>query len=88
MGLRSGGNRWFIVGHRDHPGPAGKIVMAQVFAESPSTKQKGKMKALTKTVVCLFLLVASMSAFTGCRTAEGFGEDMEEAGEEIQDGLK
>jgi predicted small secreted protein len=45
------------------------------------------MKKLSKTILCLFLLVASVSAFTGCRTAEGFGEDMENAGEEIQKGI-
>jgi predicted small secreted protein len=47
---------------------------------------KGKMKTLRKTVICLFLLVAGATAFTGCRTAHGFGEDMEKAGDSIQDG--
>jgi predicted small secreted protein len=45
------------------------------------------MKTLHKTLMCLFLLIASAAAFTGCRTAEGFGEDMEDAGETIQDKL-
>lgn len=44
------------------------------------------MKTLTKTITCLMLLVASMAIFTGCKTAHGFGEDMEDAAEEIQDG--
>jgi Entericidin EcnA/B family. len=55
---------------------------------STSTKQKGKMKTFTKTIMCLMLLVASMAAFTGCKTAHGFGEDMEDAAESIQDGTK
>jgi predicted small secreted protein len=46
------------------------------------------MKTLTRTVVCFFMLALSVAAFTGCRTAHGFGEDMEDAGESIQDGTK
>lgn len=44
------------------------------------------MKNLTKTVIYVFLLAASLVAFSGCHTAHGFGEDMEKAGEKIQDG--
>jgi predicted small secreted protein len=39
-----------------------------------------------KLVTLLFLLVLGASALNGCRTAHGFGEDMEKAGEKIQDG--
>jgi predicted small secreted protein len=46
------------------------------------------MKKLKSTVVCLFLLALSVAAFSGCRTAHGFGEDMENAGESIQGGTK
>jgi predicted small secreted protein len=53
---------------------------------STSTKQKGKMKTLHKSILCLCLLIASAAVFTGCRTAHGFGEDMEKAGDSIQDG--
>lgn len=35
-------------------------------------------------LVALFLSIAG----SGCRTAHGFGEDMEKAGESIQDGTK
>ena len=42
------------------------------------------MKALKKTMVCLLLAIASVAAFSGCRTAHGFGEDMENAGQSIQ----
>lgn len=41
-----------------------------------------------KTVVCLFLLAFGVAAFTGCRTAHGFGEDVEAAGESIQRGTR
>jgi len=36
--------------------------------------------------IMLLVLVfgASVATFTGCRTAHGFGEDMENAGEAIQ----
>ncbi|HHY86859.1 MAG TPA: entericidin A/B family lipoprotein [Verrucomicrobia bacterium] len=43
------------------------------------------MKTLKNTVLCLCLLVAGAALFTGCQTAEGFGEDMENAGEALQD---
>jgi predicted small secreted protein len=61
------------------------------FTASQSTlnQRKGnKMKRLTKTVMFVFLLAAGLVAFSGCRTAHGFGEDMEKAGESIQDGTK
>jgi predicted small secreted protein len=43
------------------------------------------MKTL-KTAVCLFVLALSVSLFTGCRTAHGFGQDVEATGESIQRG--
>ena len=55
--------------------------------KSNLNEQKGNMKTLRKMMLCLALLAASAAAFTGCRTAEGFGEDMEEAGDAIQDKL-
>jgi len=39
-----------------------------------------------KLITLVFLLVLGASALNGCRTAHGFGEDMEHAGEKIQDG--
>jgi predicted small secreted protein len=45
---------------------------------------KGKMKTLTKSIICLFLLTAGMIVLQGCHTAHGFGEDMENAGDTIQ----
>ena len=36
--------------------------------------------------LCLTALLALVSL--GCRTANGFGQDMEKAGEKIQDGTK
>ena len=38
-----------------------------------------------KTLVLMLLLALSAMAFSGCRTAHGFGEDMENAGEKIQE---
>ena len=46
------------------------------------------MKNWTKIAVLLITLAAGLVSFSGCRTAEGFGEDLEKAGEEIQDGVK
>ena len=50
------------------------------------TKERLTMKRLGKTVLLMFLLGIGVVSFTGCRTAHGFGEDMEKAGEEIQKG--
>jgi predicted small secreted protein len=44
------------------------------------------MKNLVKAVVLTVLVGISVVTFTGCRTAHGFGEDMENAGHEIQKG--
>jgi predicted small secreted protein len=43
------------------------------------------MKRMPRLVLSLFLLIAAGSIFSGCRTAHGFGEDMENAGQSIQD---
>jgi len=45
------------------------------------------MKKLSKTLVLAAALLAlAMGTFSGCRTAHGFGEDMENAGNKIQKG--
>jgi len=46
------------------------------------------MTKVAKSIVLVFLLALSAAAFSGCRTAHGFGEDMEKAGEEIQKGTQ
>jgi predicted small secreted protein len=43
------------------------------------------MKKLKRTALCLLLVVVGQIVFTGCNTAHGFGEDMENAGQSIQD---
>ena len=50
------------------------------------TNRKDKMKSVKKMLMCLFLAMACATVFTGCQTAHGFGEDMENAGESIQKG--
>ena len=44
------------------------------------------MKRIVKAMVFAMLLSAAVTAFSGCRTAHGFGEDMEKAGNSIQNG--
>jgi len=34
--------------------------------------------------LCLLLAIVGQIVFTGCQTAHGFGEDMENAGQSIQ----
>jgi len=43
------------------------------------------MKRMTKALALALLLGIPVTAFSGCRTAKGFGEDMEKAGQSIQD---
>lgn len=43
------------------------------------------MKIIAKAFAFALLLAVSIVAFSGCQTAKGFGEDMEDAGEAIQD---
>lgn len=43
------------------------------------------MKMLKRTIVGLLLALVAQIVFTGCHTAHGFGEDMESAGQSIQD---
>jgi len=40
---------------------------------------------MIKTFLAILLVAGAMSCFTGCRTAHGFGEDMEKAGDKIQE---
>ena len=42
------------------------------------------MKKFTKSILLVFLLILGGTALSGCRTAHGFGEDMENAGHDIQ----
>jgi len=46
------------------------------------------MKRVAKTLVLAFLLGLGLMTFSGCRTAHGFGEDLENAGHEIQKGTQ
>ena len=43
------------------------------------------MKTLKRTALCLLIAIVGQIVFTGCHTARGFGEDMENAGQSIQD---
>lgn len=40
---------------------------------------------MKKTLLLLLLTIASLMALTGCNTIHGFGQDMEAAGEGIQE---
>ena len=44
------------------------------------------MKRIKRTAICLVLLLLGMTVYSGCKTAHGFGEDIENAGESIQHG--
>ena len=42
------------------------------------------MNKMKRILLCLLLAVVGQIIFTGCHTANGFGEDMESAGQSIQ----
>ena len=43
---------------------------------------------MKKFIFTLLLGTALMTLVNGCRTAHGFGEDMEKAGDKIQEGTR
>lgn len=43
------------------------------------------MKMIKRTVIGLLLAIVSQIVFTGCHTANGFGQDMQDAGQSIQE---
>jgi predicted small secreted protein len=43
------------------------------------------MKMLKRTALCFLIAIVGQIVFTGCHTAHGFGEDMQNAGQSIQD---
>lgn len=43
------------------------------------------MKKMKQIMLCVLLAVAAQIVFAGCHTAHGFGEDMESAGQSIQE---
>jgi len=48
-------------------------------------RKLNKSMKTNKAFALVLLVLLSVAAFSGCRTAHGFGEDMEHAGEKIQD---
>jgi predicted small secreted protein len=43
------------------------------------------MNKLKRMVLCVLFAVLGQIVFTGCHTANGFGQDMQDAGQSIQD---
>lgn len=43
------------------------------------------MKTFKRTILCVLIAIVGQIVFTGCHTANGFGKDMQDAGEKIQD---
>jgi predicted small secreted protein len=57
----------------------------EVARFDPNNKLRSCMK---KFVYTLLLGTALLAFASGCRTAHGFGEDMEKAGDKIQEGTR
>ena len=49
-----------------------------------TAKEEEQMNKMKQMLLCLLLVVAGQIIFTACNTAHGFGEDMESAGQSIQ----
>ena len=49
---------------------------------------KNMITFITRLVVLLFVTTFLILVEVGCNTAHGFGKDMENAGEDIQNGTK
>jgi predicted small secreted protein len=47
-----------------------------------------EMKIFAKAFAFALLLAVSIVVFSGCQTAKGFGEDMENAGDSIQEKIE
>ncbi|WDZ97473.1 entericidin A/B family lipoprotein [Herbaspirillum sp. WKF16] len=41
-----------------------------------------------KKISALFLLLAALASLAGCNTVNGFGKDVQQAGEKMQDASK
>src|SRR3954451_22649307 len=58
----------------------------KLYKRKPMGANPDKRKRVMKKLLLLaFAAFAMVTSFTGCRTAHGAGEDMERAGEKIQD---
>ena len=64
----------------------GRVAPPVNFLNHVFIMKPGKQMMLKGIVMALFLI--SLGLFSGCRTAHGFGEDMERAGEKIQSGTE
>jgi predicted small secreted protein len=79
LGLWPRWNRGASAGDRDHPGIAGPAISAP-----GCRRRKGKMNKMKRMLLCLLLAVAGQIVFTGCNTAQGFGQDVQNTGQAIQ----
>ena len=98
LGLRTRWGSWPSPGDHNHIGIVGAIIappktgtqarlrMHVWITVNAQMTERNQMKKLLNGLVLTVLLASAVAAFTGCRTAHGFGEDMENAGHEIQKG--
>jgi predicted small secreted protein len=56
----------------------------KAFSQSKERSMNFKRQEKTLNLVLLAVLVALTLTFTGCNTTEGFGKDMQSAGNSIQ----
>ena len=52
--------------------------------KAPKIKETNKGSAMKKLILAFLLGTVLMTVVSGCRTAHGFGEDMQNAGDKIQ----
>jgi entericidin A len=61
--------------------PPGSKAISSMFVHFKSRKQTGENM---RKVASLFLLIASVYLLAGCNTMHGFGKDMQNLGDKIQ----
>ncbi len=56
------------------------------MGDQAELRQKNMINSIKRIVALLFVTTVLAFAATGCNTAHGFGKDMENAGDKIQEG--
>ena len=66
----------------------GQILMTSPGLLARALQNRGGMETNSIKLTALFAILLGALVFSGCRTMEGAGKDIENAGENIQDAAK
>ena len=96
LGVRPGRHRRPSLGNNNNPGSAGTIITTRLTRQSGNygaaagqsitqIPENNDMKQLKRAILFAFFVLSCLGALSGCQTAHGFGEDMENTGQKIQE---